>query len=473
MVRMGFASYRLASSVGRRAVASALSGLVRRFCADRNGNVAVLFAISLIPLMWLVGTAVDYSRASAIRTHLQMVADSTVLSLARNAATQSADAVQAQADSFFKASFTRTDAINLVVTATYTNTGGNKVVVQASADTPTSFLGVFGITKMSVGVNATSVWNNTRLRVALVLDNTGSMADNGKMDALKTATNNLIDKLKDLAATNGDVYISIIPFAHFVNVGVGNTSANWIKFSGQNDTWDETNGSCSKTGAHGTPYSNKSDCNKVGGAWTPSNRSNWDGSITDRDQDYDVKSNGWVSGNAATQFPAGQGDPSYPRRDLTPTTMKALSYDWTALKSVVTSMQPGGGTNQAIGLAWGWHSLTSGGPLAVPAETGSYEYLKVVIAFSDGINTMDRWYGNGTSYARQVDDRQAIMCNNMKAAGVTIYAIQVNTNHDPVAAALRDCATDSDKWYSLTSASDIVSTFDQIGNKLTKLRVAK
>jgi hypothetical protein len=36
-----------------------------------------------------------------------------------------------------------------------------------------------------------STWGNTRLRVALVLDDTGSMANDGKMDALKIASRNL------------------------------------------------------------------------------------------------------------------------------------------------------------------------------------------------------------------------------------------------------------------------------------------
>ena len=60
---------------------------------------------------------------------------------------------------------------------------------------------------------------STRLRVALVLDNTGSMADDGKMTALKTATKNLLTQLKSAAVNNGDVYVSIIPFSKDVNVG--------------------------------------------------------------------------------------------------------------------------------------------------------------------------------------------------------------------------------------------------------------
>jgi hypothetical protein len=42
-----------------------------------------------------------------------------------------------------------------------------------------------------------STWGNTRLRVALVLDNTGSMASDGKMSALKTASHNLLRGLTD------------------------------------------------------------------------------------------------------------------------------------------------------------------------------------------------------------------------------------------------------------------------------------
>jgi hypothetical protein len=39
------------------------------------------------------------------------------------------------------------------------------------------------------------------------------------MSALKTAAKSLIDQMQTAAKTNGDVYISIVPFAKDVNVG--------------------------------------------------------------------------------------------------------------------------------------------------------------------------------------------------------------------------------------------------------------
>ena len=69
-------------------------------------------------------------------------------------------------------------------------------------------------------------------------------------------------------------------------------------------------------------------------------------------------------------------------------------------------MQPTGGTNQPIGLAWGWQSLSQTTPLNAPAEDPNYTYKKAIILLSDGLNTEDRWptYGDGsTQFGGQID----------------------------------------------------------------------
>jgi hypothetical protein len=53
---------------------------------------------------------------------------------------------------------------------------------------PTIFMSILGIKTLTVTGTATSKWGSVRLRLALVLDNTGSMADDNKIGALKTAT---------------------------------------------------------------------------------------------------------------------------------------------------------------------------------------------------------------------------------------------------------------------------------------------
>ena len=63
-------------------------------------------------------------------------------------------------------------------------------------------------------------------------------------------------------------------------------------------------------------------------------------------------------------------------------------------------------------------------------------------------------------------------CDNIKAAGITIYTVQVNTDGDPTSTLLQNCASDSSKFFLLTSATEIVATFNQIATALTTLRLA-
>jgi hypothetical protein len=107
-------------------------------------------------------------------------------------------------------------------------------------------------------------------------------------------------------------------------------------------------------------------------------------------------------------------------------------------------------------------------PFTVPAVDPNYKYFQVIILLSDGLNTEDRWYTNASS----IDAREQKTCDNLKAAGVTIYTVQVNTGGDPTSTLLQNCASDSSKFFLLTSSTEIISTFGQIGTALTNLRLA-
>ena len=190
--------------------------------------------------------------------------------------------------------------------------------------------------------------------------------------------------------------------------------------------------------------------------------------MTDRDQDYDTK-NTTPTSDYHTKFYAEQ-------YNACPAQLLPLTTDFAAAKTKVDSLTPNGGTNQPIGIAWGWQSLTQGAPLNAPAEDANYTYKKVLIVMSDGLNTQDRWpsYGNGqVQYNGAIDARQRIQCDNIKADGVIIYTMHVNTDGDPTSAVLQYCASGSDKFSTVTSSSQIATAFSAIGTSLSKLRVAK
>jgi Flp pilus assembly protein TadG len=192
---------------------------LRLFLQDRRASVVPMFALAIIPVIGLVGAAVDYSRANSIRSGVQGALDATALAMARLAPTLTETELKTQASAYFSALFSRPDAKNVDVNAVYTTTNGSTLTITATGKMDTTFTRVMGYTEINIGSSATIKWGNQRLRVALVLDTTGSMASAGKIDALKTATKNLLDQLKAAATTDGDVYVSIIPFSKDVNVG--------------------------------------------------------------------------------------------------------------------------------------------------------------------------------------------------------------------------------------------------------------
>ncbi len=465
--------------------------------------------------------------------------------VAKNAASQTGDQLQSDAQSYFAALFTNAEAKNVQITATYSSVGGSNVVINGAVDIDTEFMSIVGIKKITVGGASTAKWGSVRLRVALVLDTTGSMADDGKIDALKTATKNLLDQLKDAASVDGDVYVSIVPFSKNVNLDPRNSTANWIDWTdweaepanlktSKPSNWDQigpgsscpfsnnsygfqcttgpasgssttssipssgssagyicpsvdggnrdstkiglyyngcydsvpttttnvntvcsgsscscgTRSNCSCTGSGyskvckqtvttvGTPYTHH---------WLKNDHSTWNGCVTDRGSasapvsDYDRLTTAPSTSIQATLFPAEQNFYCSP-------VVTGLNFNWSAMKSQVDGLYPLGATNQPIGLVWGWQSLVGGGPLVAPAKSSNYTYQDVIILLTDGLNTLDRWWGNGSSTNTSVDARMYDSsgngtCANIKAAGITLYTIQVNTGGDPTSTLLKNCAS--------------------------------
>ena len=61
-------------------------------------------------------------------------------------------------------------------------------------------------------------------------------------------------------------------------------------------------------------------------------------------------------------------------------------------------------------------------------------------------------------------------CDNIKAAGITLYTVLVMSGNSTL---LQNCATDPTKYFALTSADQIVTTFDKIGGQLAKLHISR
>ena len=423
---------------------------------DANGaNVTVTFALATIPMIGFVGAAVDYSHANSVRSAMQSASDATALMLSKEATKMSASEIQTKGNDYFKALFTHPEATNVLLNISYSNSGGSKVVVKASGDVKTDFMQLMGFQKLTVALDFVARWGTTKMQVALALDTTGSMASDGKMPALKTVTKELLTTLQTAAVTNGDVRVAIVPFAKYVKVDPSNHNQTWLDW----EDWNDDNGHDKSTTACTTTKTGKSGKSKkkctTSTTWVPDNHNTWNGCITDRDQDYDVTNTTPNPGTPATLFPAEQGN-DCPARDGPELRLERAQGQ--GRRTAARRM-----TNQPIGLAWAWMALTQGAPLNPPAKTADMQ--QAIILFSDGLNTENRWWNDQD----KIDKRQALMCTNVKAAGITIYTVLVNTGYSKV---MKDCASKPEYYYEIT-AGQTITAFNSIGTSLTKLRLAQ
>ncbi len=203
-----------------------------RFARAERGNVAMMFAITLPMLLTAVGAAIDYSRLANARSAMQAAIDATALMISKEAANMTPSDISKKADAYFKALYNHPEVGVAKFEAAYTANSGNgaSVTLTATGTMPTDFMKMAGITSMPLNVSTTTKWGNTRYRVALALDTTGSMASSDKIGQLKIATKKLIDDFYAMAGTKDDVYISIVPFGKGVNVGTSNVNASWLRW---------------------------------------------------------------------------------------------------------------------------------------------------------------------------------------------------------------------------------------------------
>ena len=404
------------------------------FSAAQGGSTAIIFALAIIPLFGAVGAAVDYSRANSVKAAMQAGLDSAVLMLAKEAGGLSNAQMTQKAGQYFKASFHRTEAHNVNIRPEYLRVdGGFSLTLHGTADVDAAFVRLFGISHLRISSLATVNWGIKKLELALVLDNTGSMGEYGKIDALKTATSQMLDKLRTAAGNGDDIRVSIVPFDTHVNIGAANRNQPWIDWS----LYDK-------------------NANLVRPVNYPGNaHAGWDGCVIDRDQPHDVR-------NTA---PSRNPDTFYPAVDCNLASLQPLTSDWNALDRKAGQMKASGNTDLTIGLVWGWNMLTPQVPLST-ARPPKRDLAKVIVFLTDGKNTENRWSTN----ANQIDARTRTLCDDIKKSGVDVFTVRVIEGN---ASLLKGCATRPDMYFEVSQASGIMSAFAQITDQLTKLHLSR
>jgi Flp pilus assembly protein TadG len=198
-----------------------------RFQSDKRGGVAILFALSLLPLAAGMALAVDYGRAVAVKAQLQGAADSAAIAALTYGDTNPAQ-LKSRAQSMFDANNDGFQDVAISEVKRIPTADGIRVEVYAAL--PAGFAAILGIDNIDLKVTSEARSSTSDLELALVLDNTGSMS--ASMSDLRSAATDLVNTVFDSASGSSQLKVAVVPYVGTVNVGNDSTALSWMDTSG-------------------------------------------------------------------------------------------------------------------------------------------------------------------------------------------------------------------------------------------------
>ena len=401
--------------------------LLRSLNCDR-GSIAVIIALAFIPILIGTGAALDFGRAYLVKARLSYALDTAGLAI--GASNPSAN-LQQILNNFFKANYSANE-LGTAATPSFEIKDG-VITLAVKARLETTFLNLFGKKFIDINVNSEVTRNTKGLEVVLVLDNTGSVQFRGRMDALKSAANTLVNDLFRDETRSETISMGLVPFVTTVNIGtnrdgtnpfVPNSQANeyasptdtrWKGCVEARDSPNDVTDTYIKGGAIGVrgewkPYFWEAETyDAINGSFTGMCENPWWRPPDPLSSRWDEPQRG--NGRPDNPFPTnGNGrfigiDVIPPRTQgpnkACPDPVTPLTNQKSRLISAINSMQPwsGNGTMANLGAVWGWRLLSPTAPFREGASYENENINKALVIMTDGDNLISSIVGSANNSA--------------------------------------------------------------------------
>ncbi|MEO1040501.1 MAG: TadE/TadG family type IV pilus assembly protein [Pseudomonadota bacterium] len=443
------------------------------FWRDKAANVAVGFAVTMLPVTAGVAGGVDYTRAASIGAEIQTALDSGVLAAA--SLTQDRDP-EAVVRSYVEAALAEHgalyDSLNVTISSDLA-VNSRRVVAQASVNVPTVMLGIAGIGSIPVSRVSEALEEVQNIEISLVLDISSSMSGS-KVDNLREASLDFVDTMLD--GTAGDLTsISVVPYGGTVKL-----DGSFYRFITDDDEFQ-----------------------LPGYDWEIEvpDADDWNGCIEMNDTEVRTMAMPAQGFGVIPEFTVWNRNnpwcPDHPDAEAV-----FLSNNTTRLTDVIGSFDNpalSDGTGTDIAISWGmrgldpmWRGGLNGdaGFSDRPADFDDAETLKVLVVMTDGGITSQRRPDDdfdpedddgrhvgtrGTDdYYKKNKASQAFtsVCNYAKNNGVVVYSIAFQVNGSSNRNLLQNCASTPSNYYNVEDL-DIASAFSSIAADLNMLRLAR
>ncbi len=195
-----------------------------------------------VVLTALSGAVVDYTRMQEQRNRAQIALDSAALALQEGIFTRSREDIRIDAERLVRERAGNNSA-NVWVEDAFIDTDAGSLTLTGGVDVPMLFVRLVGVENLTAAITSQATRKKLRLEVAMVLDNSGSMLQQNRMEHLQKAATNAVNILFDGESVHNDVFISVVPYTYHVNVGAHNADEFWVdrgdsRLSGDNFRFD-------------------------------------------------------------------------------------------------------------------------------------------------------------------------------------------------------------------------------------------
>jgi Flp pilus assembly protein TadG len=492
------------------------SQLVSKWVRDRRGNVATIFALTLLPITVLSGGAIDYNQAMNSRTRLAQSLDAAALAIGTDPTIDSAEAMII-ANDFMNANYPSRELGSVVNLSVNIDDSTGSVKVSGEALTHTFFLGLVGLDAIRVHWESEVVRANQNLELVMVLDNTGSMSGS-KISALRDSAALLNEILFAGATDPDDVNVGLVPFAATVNVAewsdgdVDVTTCtgrrrrrtcttttqhpnHWDLFDQLRRTsWggcvearaipmdiDDTTPSRSRPETLFVPYFSPDEPNRSG-YYNSYLNDGVSGSDPDRMRNLSKYDNARPSG--------GSPNDGCTTNPITPLTSSESTID-----RAISNMGASGATNIPNGIGWGIRVISPEMPFTEGTAWDDRDVVKAMVILTDGenfyrgrghyYNSSYSAYGysrfgrlgttsaSSTRLARELDNRTIAACDAAKDMGIRVYTITFQVNSSSTRDLMEECASHPTLYFDSPSSAALRDTFEVIAGDLSNLRISQ
>lgn len=458
---------------------------IAKLRSDERGGVAILFGFSLLVLLMCAGVAVDFARGHSTKTALQQDLDATLLFVGKQKILEGESYDAQSAAQAYIDNLRREKHAQGSIAVSVAEPEPNTLQATAVASVPTRLMNVFGFATMDIEVQSHASVGQQPVEIALVLDNTLSMAG-AKIDALKTAATDLVDTVFDGPNADQNVKISVVPFSEYVNVGMGNRNVSWMSVPPDTTT---TQNICS---TYQQPTLVDGSCHDVSGTYlvdgipTPYTTQQCDytyGPPTTQCNDVTTQTK-WYGCAGSRAYPLNTLDQDYSTpvpgvmNVSCPTEVTPLTNQADTVKAAISAMSTTGNTYIPSGLMWGLASLSKDAPYDQGQDViNGQQVRKIMVLMTDGFNTLSptvphdgSHFGSDTAQANTYTQE---LCSNIKAKKVTIYTVAFDVADANIKSILQTCASSPGNYFDASDASELQNAFEKIAANFSPLRLTQ